>query len=81
MEHVGHRVIDPVVRSGEGANRLLPLPGLGGDHSEPLEVLPQAGLEAADPERLARVVIEVASFDDQRGELPELLAVEGEVRP
>ena len=81
MQRGRHRVLVPIARLGQGSHRLLPLLGLCGHDAEPLQVLPQTGLEAVDPQPFTGVVVEDPGLGDERCELAELLAVKGEVRP
>ena len=52
----GRVVFGPVSRIGQGPDRGLPLAGLGGDHPEALEVLPQARLESTEADAVTRGV-------------------------
>jgi len=65
----------PSIASGSSCPRLRV------DHAEPGQLLPQARLEAAEPQRTRWRVLQRAGLLDERAQRLELRLVQGEVRP
>ena len=72
MSRVGIRS----ARGGQAGQRLAPGGGLGRDDAEQLQLVPEVGLEAADPERGRPGFLQGPGLLDQPAELVQLGPVE-----